>query len=93
MSTPIIYYNLDLVTKAGGDPAALPATWYGIFQLARKVKALGGATQGFGWAELSEPGVDETVRAAAARLAELGIEVVEVDLPWHRHALVSEGTQ
>src|SRR4051794_37504759 len=43
--------------------------------------------QGFGWAELSEPGVDDTVRAAAGRLAELGIEVVEVDLPWHRHAL------
>ena len=47
VSTPIIYYNLDLVTKAGGDPAALPATWDGIFELARKVKALGGATQGF----------------------------------------------
>jgi amidase len=43
--------------------------------------------QGFGWAELSEPGVDDTVRAAAARLGELGIEVVDVDLPWHRHAL------
>jgi amidase len=43
--------------------------------------------QGFDWAELSEPGVDGTVRAAAARLGELGIEVVDVDLPWHRHAL------
>jgi amidase len=48
---------------------------------------VGVVTQGFGWEGLSEPGVDETVRAAAARLGELGIEVVEVDLPWHRHAL------
>ena len=47
VSTPIIYYNADLVTKAGGDPAALPADWDGIFALARKIKALGGATQGF----------------------------------------------
>src|SRR5919202_11536 len=48
---------------------------------------VGVVAQGFGWAELSEPGVDDTVRSAAARLGELGIEVVEVDLPWHRHAL------
>jgi amidase len=48
---------------------------------------VGVVAQGFGWAELSEPGVDDTVRAAAARLGELGIEVVDVDLPWHRHGL------
>jgi multiple sugar transport system substrate-binding protein len=47
VSTPIIYYNADLVTKAGGDPAALPVDWDGIFALARKIKALGVATQGF----------------------------------------------
>jgi amidase len=48
---------------------------------------VGVVAQGFGWEELSEPGVDETVRTAAGRLRELGIEVVDVDLPWHRHAL------
>jgi amidase len=48
---------------------------------------VGVLAQGFGWDELSEPGVDETVRAAADRLGELGVEVVDVDLPWHRHAL------
>jgi len=48
---------------------------------------VGVVSQGFGWVELSEAGVDETVRAAAGRLRELGIEVVDVDLPWHRHAL------
>ena len=46
VSTPIIYYNADLVTKAGGNPAALPSDWDGIFALARKVKALGGPVQG-----------------------------------------------
>jgi amidase len=48
---------------------------------------VGVVAQGFGWAELTEPGVDETVRAAAGRLRELGLEVVDIDLPWHRHAL------
>ncbi|MGY1805766.1 amidase [Blastococcus sp. SYSU D00669] len=48
---------------------------------------VGVLAQGFGFAELSEPGVDDTVRAAAGRLGELGIEVVDVDLPWHRHAM------
>ncbi|SFL77605.1 amidase [Geodermatophilus ruber] len=48
---------------------------------------VGVVTQGFGWDQLSEPGVDDAVRAAAERLRELGIEVVDVDLPWHRHAL------
>ena len=48
---------------------------------------VGVVAQGFGFEELSEPGVDETVRAAAGRLGELGIEVVDVDLPWHRHAM------
>jgi multiple sugar transport system substrate-binding protein len=47
VSTPIIYYNGDLVTKAGGDLNALPTDWDGIFALARKVKALGGPVQGF----------------------------------------------
>src|SRR3954463_2662669 len=48
---------------------------------------VGVLAQGFGIAELSEPGVDQTVRAAAGRLGELGIEVVDVDLPWHSHAM------
>ncbi|PRY44351.1 amidase [Geodermatophilus tzadiensis] len=48
---------------------------------------VGVVAQGFGWEELSEDGVDDTVRAAAGRLRELGVEVVDVDLPWHRHAL------
>ena len=40
-STPIIYINDDLVTKAGGDPAKFPTTWDGIFELSQKIAKLG----------------------------------------------------
>ncbi|MBS0549653.1 MAG: ABC transporter substrate-binding protein [Proteobacteria bacterium] len=40
-STPIIYINDDLVTKAGGDPAKFPTTWEGIFDLSQKIAKLG----------------------------------------------------
>ena len=40
-STPIIYINDDLVTKAGGDPANFPTTWDGIFELSQKIAKLG----------------------------------------------------
>ena len=51
LSTPIVYYNADLVRKAGGDPDRLPTSWPEIFALANKIKALGGDIQGlhFDW--------------------------------------------
>ncbi|MBK7745258.1 MAG: ABC transporter substrate-binding protein [Betaproteobacteria bacterium] len=45
-STPIVYFNEDLVRKAGGNPDAFPTTWDGIFELARKIDALGDGTVG-----------------------------------------------
>ncbi len=52
VSTPIIYFNEDLVTKAGGDPANFPTTWEGIFELAKKINALGNDNVGlfYSWA-------------------------------------------
>ncbi len=41
LSTPIIYFNADLVKKAGGDPDNFPKTWDGIFALAKKINDLG----------------------------------------------------
>ena len=35
------------MAKAGGNADALPTNWDGVFELARKIKALGGQTQGF----------------------------------------------
>jgi multiple sugar transport system substrate-binding protein len=38
-SLPIMYFNADLVKKAGGDPAHMPDTWDGLIALAAKIKA------------------------------------------------------
>jgi multiple sugar transport system substrate-binding protein len=38
-SLPIVYFNADLVKKAGGDPARMPDTWDGLIALAAKIKA------------------------------------------------------
>lgn len=46
VSTPIIYFNEDLVRRAGGNPDQFPSTWEGIFDLSRKIEALGGDTVG-----------------------------------------------
>ncbi|MGV3549382.1 extracellular solute-binding protein [Rhizobium sp.] len=41
-----VYYNLDLVKKAGGDPDNLPKTWEQIIDLQRKIQSLGGNISG-----------------------------------------------
>ncbi|TPM14031.1 ABC transporter substrate-binding protein [Mesorhizobium sp. B2-3-6] len=38
-SMPIMFYNADLVKKAGGDPDNMPTDWPGIMELAKKIKA------------------------------------------------------
>ena len=45
LSTPIVYFNADLVRKAGVAPEQFPATWDGIAALARKSKAASAGTQ------------------------------------------------
>ncbi len=44
---------------------------------------IGVVTESFGH-ESSEPDVDEKVRTAAKRFAEIGAEVEEISVPWHR---------
>ncbi|HJY77512.1 MAG TPA: ABC transporter substrate-binding protein [Burkholderiales bacterium] len=46
ISLPIVYYNLDLVRKAGGAPDRLPKTWEEVIALARKIEAVGGDVHG-----------------------------------------------
>src|SRR5215510_15235012 len=41
ISLPIVYYNLDLARKAGGDPNNLPKTWDDVITLAKKINAIG----------------------------------------------------
>lgn len=38
-SLPIMYFNADLVKKAGGDPAKMPDTFNGVIALAAKIAA------------------------------------------------------
>lgn len=40
-STPIVFYNANLVAKAGGNPDAFPTNWADMIALAAKIKALG----------------------------------------------------
>ncbi|MBB5538788.1 extracellular solute-binding protein [Rhizobium giardinii] len=37
VSAPVVFFNLDLVEKAGVDAANLPTTWEGILKLAQKI--------------------------------------------------------
>ena len=41
-STPVFFFNLDLVKAAGGDPENLPTDWDGFIRLGARIKALGG---------------------------------------------------
>ena len=48
---------------------------------------IGVVEEGFAIPGLSQPGVDETVRAAIGALAAAGARVSQVSIPWHRDAL------
>ncbi len=48
---------------------------------------IGVVREGFAIPELSQPGVDETVRTAIGTLAAAGAAVTEVSIPWHRDGL------
>ncbi|GAB7525053.1 ABC transporter substrate-binding protein [Paraburkholderia sp. 2C] len=53
VSLPVLYYNADLVKRAGGDPAHLPVTWDGVIALARRIGSLDANTGGmfYAWDE------------------------------------------
>lgn len=40
-SNPVVYYNANLVRRAGGDPARLPTDWNALIALAGRIHALG----------------------------------------------------
>ncbi|MBW3603677.1 MAG: amidase [Actinobacteria bacterium] len=63
---------VDHVAALQADPAGL---------------RVGVVTEGFGIPEVSQPGVDDAVRAAIERLGEAGIESAEVSIPWHADAM------
>ena len=46
-SSPILYYNKDILTKAGLDAENPPKTWPEVFEAAKKIKESGAAPCGF----------------------------------------------
>lgn len=67
------------------QPTTIPAVDY-LGALAEGARGLrvGVLREGFGHAE-SEPEVDESVRSAVGTLADAGLSVTEVSVPWHLH--------
>ncbi len=49
-SNPIMYFNADLVRRAGGNPDAMPTTWPEVFALSQRIRALGGGIEGMWYA-------------------------------------------
>jgi multiple sugar transport system substrate-binding protein len=51
LSTPILYYNVELMRRAGGDPARPPASWDQVAELARAIHGSSDGVQGmfFDW--------------------------------------------
>lgn len=45
-STPVVFYNADLVKAAGGDPDNLPTDWDALIALGGKIKKLGNGVDG-----------------------------------------------
>ncbi|ETF03880.1 sugar ABC transporter substrate-binding protein [Advenella kashmirensis W13003] len=48
-STPVIFYNADLVKKAGGDPDAFPTDWASLMALAARIGKTGDGTNGMAY--------------------------------------------
>ncbi|MGY4257882.1 multiple sugar transport system substrate-binding protein [Bradyrhizobium sp. USDA 4516] len=46
ISVPVLFYNIDLVRRAGGDPDNLPQDWEGVIALGSKIAGLGEGTSG-----------------------------------------------
>jgi sn-glycerol 3-phosphate transport system substrate-binding protein len=54
-STPITYYNKDLFRQAGLDPEKPPVTWSELYELAKKISALGPDIYGFNFSGYTTP--------------------------------------
>ncbi|GEL26949.1 amidase [Pseudonocardia sulfidoxydans NBRC 16205] len=80
---------LDVIAGPDGldprQPAGLvPDDYSGALAQPAAGLRVGVVTEGFGHAN-SDPGVDDTVRAAAASLRDAGLTVEDVSVPWHLH--------
>ncbi|MDX8521775.1 ABC transporter substrate-binding protein [Mesorhizobium dulcispinae] len=56
VAAPTLFYNLDLVEKAGGNPDKLPTEWPDIISLGRKIRTQGGGIMGLHYAYIGHSG-------------------------------------
>jgi multiple sugar transport system substrate-binding protein len=54
IGAPVVYYNLDLVRRAGADPAHLPQTWDDLIALAGKIHSPANNTAGMYFSYISD---------------------------------------
>ena len=88
-SLPIIYYNVDLVAAAGGDPNAFPTDWDAIVDLGRAIDALGDDVTGvvFPFNHSGNWGFQALVFSRGGRLMDAGETTVAFDGEEGRWAL------
>ncbi len=70
-STPVMFYNAELVREAGGDPESMPTTWEDTIALARDIEALGDDIEGIYF----PPGDDDWM--VQSLLASAGLAPIE----------------
>ncbi|NEU98001.1 ABC transporter substrate-binding protein [Bradyrhizobium uaiense] len=56
ISSPTLFYNLNLVERAGGNPDNLPTDWPEILDLARAIRRLGDGIMGLHYAYIGHSG-------------------------------------
>lgn len=72
--------------RQGATPETLPRYSQELARGARGLR-IGIVREGFGWPGVSETDVDEVVREAAHRFANLGAQVREISVPLHREGV------
>ena len=90
-SSPILYYNKDIMTKAGLDGENPPKTWPEVFDAARKIKASGAAPCGFTSTWLTWIGLENFAAWNNLQYAtnENGLAATDVELTVNSEAFVN----
>lgn len=90
-SSPMLYYNKDIMTKAGLDADNPPKTWPEVFDAARKIKESGAAPCGFTSTWLTWIGLENFAAWNNLQYAtnENGLAATDVELTVNSEAFVT----
>lgn len=86
-STPVMFFNADLVRRAGGDPAHMPASWDATIALAAKINALGDGVMGMYYTPGDDDWMTQNLLANAGLAPLDGAGVVAFETPKGREAV------